>query len=94
MYKTIELFDEVWILPVYRHAYSSKRTLESFDNRYLYQFFYHYRLRMLDLSLDDCHLKNRNVFIKELEKVCFDSLFPQMNPSDPSISVIHKVCNN
>lgn len=43
---------------------------------------------MLELSLDDCHLKNGNVFIKELEKTCFDSLFPQMNPSDPSISVI------
>lgn len=28
------LFDEVWILPVYRHAYSSKRHLESYEDRY------------------------------------------------------------
>ena len=30
----VALFDEVWILPVYRHAYSSKRSLESFENRF------------------------------------------------------------
>jgi nicotinic acid mononucleotide adenylyltransferase len=26
-------FDEIWILPVYYHQYSSKRNLESYDNR-------------------------------------------------------------
>ena len=29
----IERYDEVWILPVFRHAYTSKRTLETYDNR-------------------------------------------------------------
>ena len=29
----VALFDEVWILPVFRHAYSSKRQLESFERR-------------------------------------------------------------
>lgn len=26
-------FDEIWILPVYRHTYSSKRNLASFQDR-------------------------------------------------------------
>lgn len=32
----VALFDEVWILPVYRHAYSSKRSLESFEHRFIH----------------------------------------------------------
>lgn len=29
----VEKFDEIWILPVYRHMYSSKRSLASFEHR-------------------------------------------------------------
>lgn len=34
---TVDLFDEVWILPVYRHAYASKRELEAFEKRYAWK---------------------------------------------------------
>lgn len=42
---------------------------------------------MIQLSLNDCSLQNRNIYIKEYEKECFGALFPGNNPSDPSISV-------
>ena len=45
------------------------------------------RLSMLDLSLKDCSLDNRNIFVKTYERECFYDLYPGSSPSDPNISV-------
>ena len=42
---------------------------------------------MLELSLKDCNMDNTNIYIKEYEKECFESLFPGCSPSDTTISV-------
>lgn len=42
---------------------------------------------MLELSLKDCNMENTNIYIKEYEKDCFESLFPGCSPSDTTISV-------
>ncbi|OAO12605.1 hypothetical protein AV274_5702 [Blastocystis sp. ATCC 50177/Nand II] len=70
------LFDEVWILPVYRHAYSSKRQLESFERR----------MDMITLALRDCQLDKQNIFLKTYEKDCFYSLYPSVDVASREIA--------
>ena len=43
---------------------------------------------MLELSLRDCNLENRNIFVKKYERECFYELYPSSSPSDPNISVL------
>ncbi|KNB45982.1 nicotinate nucleotide adenylyltransferase [Blastocystis sp. subtype 4] len=69
------LFDEVWILPVFRHAYSSKRQLESFERR----------IDMLLLSLRDCNLDSSNIYVKEYEKECLYSLYPDYGKTEDTV---------
>ena len=45
------------------------------------------RLLMLELSLKDSNLENRNIFVKTYEQECFYDLYPTANPTDPNISV-------
>ena len=42
---------------------------------------------MLDLSLKDCSLDTRNIFVKTYERECFYDLYPSSSPTDPHISV-------
>ena len=46
---------------------------------------------MLELSLVDYELHNKNVYIKDYEKQCFNEQYGGCEPTDPSISVFH--CN-
>lgn len=46
---------------------------------------------MLDLSLKDCGLDHRNIFVKTYERECFYDLYPSSSPADPNISVF--TCN-
>ena len=46
---------------------------------------------MLELSLVDYELQNKNVYIKDYEKQCFNEQYGGCEPTDPSISVFH--CN-
>lgn len=42
---------------------------------------------MLQLSLEDCNLANRNVYVKEYEKECLYSLYPDYGNSIQTVAV-------
>ncbi|KAK8810575.1 hypothetical protein WA158_007150 [Blastocystis sp. Blastoise] len=76
------IYDEVWMIPVYRHPYTSKRKLISFDER----------VDMLRFSIDDCkEIVNNNVKVSLIEKEAFEALFPGKSFDDPSISLIEYI---
>lgn len=52
------LFDEVWILPVYQHMFSTKRAMESF----------HHRVAMCNLCMPGASRPDCKVHVKEIEK--------------------------
>lgn len=55
----LSIFDEIWILPVYIHQFSTKRDLEPFKNR----------IQMCKLCMENLSTDNCVVRILELEKV-------------------------
>ena len=60
--RSLHIFDELWILPVYHHIYDSKRNLEAYEHR----------IAMCEMSLidsDPANAKNTLVRISRLEKV-------------------------
>lgn len=61
-----QLFDEIWVLPVYQHMYKSKRNrLSSFEHR----------MNMCQLAFKDDDNDNvkAKVFVYDYEKVCYES---------------------
>ena len=47
----------------------------------------HGRIAMLQLSLEDCGLADRNVYVKEHEKECLYSLYPDYGKTVQPIAV-------
>ena len=46
------------------------------------------RIAMIKLALQDCGLDNQNVFVKEYEKDCLYSLYPNFDTTKEGVSVI------
>lgn len=46
------------------------------------------RIEMLLLSLHDCNLDSSNIFVKEYEKECLYSLYPDYGKTVDSVQVI------
>jgi len=57
-------FDELWIMPVYKHIYSSKQSLANFDDR----------LKMCSLSFEKFSTSQCVVKVLDIEKECTDCL--------------------
>ena len=45
------------------------------------------RIALLQLSLEDCGLANRNVYVKEYEKECLYSLYPDYGKTVQTVAV-------
>jgi nicotinic acid mononucleotide adenylyltransferase len=53
-----ELFDEVWVLPVFQHMFAAKKSMEPF----------HHRVAMCKLCMSDASSPACNVRVMEIEK--------------------------
>lgn len=74
----VDSFDEVWILPVYRHIYDTKQNLAS----------YYDRLNMCKLEFENI-VKN-NVKISDLEEVVFNENNEEFLKNPTELKVLSK----
>src|SRR5947209_3022982 len=59
-------YDEVWVLPVYQHAFADKREMPSFEHRF----------NMARLAFENIEGAKGRVFVKDTEKSVAESMPP------------------